>query len=214
MTQVCPYCARTIEDPTQDHIFSEFLGGRRTIPACRKCNSLFGQSFEGRYSQALLRIKTWLTMSGLPIKWQREFRWKKALTYKGMVSDLLVKDGKVLIVQAAPHIVRDEGGRPVQVRARTVAEANSIVAGLRRKDLITAASEASPEWSPASVDGFEFEIDFGPDLGQLCLKMCSAAATLLDDFGPVSSLLRHGPLRYSNLAHLVTDIVPQLTDSV
>jgi hypothetical protein len=26
----------------------------------------------------------------------------------------------------------------------------------------------------------------------------------------MSSLLRHGPLRYSNLAHLVTDILPQL----
>ena len=140
MAQVCPYCGLLIDEPTRDHIFSQFLGGRRTIPACARCNNGFGEAFEGRYSQALLQIKAWLTWSGVPQRWERDFRWKNALTYEGEPSDLIVRDGKVLIVPAAPQISRDEHGRPIQLRARSVSEANRISESLIRKGKVTGDS--------------------------------------------------------------------------
>ncbi len=181
--EICPYCGRTIDDDrSKDHVFSEFLGGRRTIPSCVGCNNGFGRSFEGKYSEELLRFKTWLTMSGVPQKWERDFRWRKALVYQGTRSDLVVQAGKVLIVRAEPEIVRDELGKPVRVYARTVAEAQSITRGLKRKNRVNASSEPEAGFFPVALEGFEFDIDAGPDLGKLCLKMCSALATLLPDF--------------------------------
>jgi hypothetical protein len=168
---------------TEDHIFSEFLGGRKTIPACRHCNNGFGLSFEGGYSQALLKVKTWLAVQGVPLKWDRDFRWKGALEYQGKPSDLVVRDGEILLQLSNPELVRDGNGAPVELRARNMAEADKVTAGLKRKHNIT-KSEARIETATVSLGKLRFRIDAGPDLGLLALKMCSGAATLLPGFEP------------------------------
>ncbi len=43
---------------TKEHIVPSALGGSETIPACRKCNSTFGETLEGR----LLGPMSWVTL--------------------------------------------------------------------------------------------------------------------------------------------------------
>ena len=41
---VCPYCGSS-ENPSKDHIFSDFFGVRQTIEACRDCNGRSGYNY-------------------------------------------------------------------------------------------------------------------------------------------------------------------------
>lgn len=47
----CPYCARDIVPPlrpTEDHIFTQALGGRETVEVCNECNNRLGTEVEGK----------------------------------------------------------------------------------------------------------------------------------------------------------------------
>jgi hypothetical protein len=117
-------------------------------------------------------MKTWLTVSGIPLKWRRDFEWKEALEHDGAPADLIMRDGKVLVVKSKPEIIRNEHGKPVQVLARSVPEIKKIISGLTRKNIASPVSEPEPEFFSVSVEDFEFDIDMEPDVGKLCLKMC------------------------------------------
>lgn len=64
MQKNCPYCVLRPAD-TEEHIFPQFLGGRKTIYACRQCNSTFGHSFEGQVHRDLIPISSMLNLCGL-----------------------------------------------------------------------------------------------------------------------------------------------------
>src|ERR1019366_7642730 len=65
--EVCPYSEPPYDVFTDDHIFPQFLGGRRTIRVCRSCNSFFGHSFEGAASKQLKRLQVFISNFGLDL---------------------------------------------------------------------------------------------------------------------------------------------------
>lgn len=62
----CPYCGSDFAD-SDDHIFPAFLGGKRTMPACRACNSRFGHTFEAQVAGTLEPIYVQLAKWGVPL---------------------------------------------------------------------------------------------------------------------------------------------------
>jgi hypothetical protein len=177
---MCPYCGET-DSSSEDHIFSAFLGGRRTVPACARCNNTFGNSFEGRISEPLLRLKAALTACGVALKWDRNFRWKEGYVHEGVTSDVVVTDGRVFIVRSKPQIIRNEEGKVIRVLVRSDSEGRRIAEDLKRKGKIRQAKQTS-ETGSVKFENFRFDLKTGLDIGRLCLKMCVAAATLLPDF--------------------------------
>jgi hypothetical protein len=68
----CYYCKRMLTAPTdrartaatRDHIVPKHMGGRRTVPCCRQCNSLKGP----------LSIDAWRRIMAKYPDWWRRFR--------------------------------------------------------------------------------------------------------------------------------------------
>ncbi len=56
--ELCPYSQPTYTEFTDDHIFPQYLGGRRTIRVCKQCNNVFGHTFEGRASRQLMGYRS------------------------------------------------------------------------------------------------------------------------------------------------------------
>src|SRR5690242_105396 len=76
MSDLCPYCGARPTN-SDDHIFSEFLGGQTTIRACKYCNDTFGHSVEGPAFLQLVQLAVSLRNAGLhPPKY---LRWKRAI---------------------------------------------------------------------------------------------------------------------------------------
>lgn len=180
----CPYCTKSYavdsEDHSDDHIFSNFLGGKRKIPACRDCNSYFGGDFEGRTSH---NIATWYTiMNGWGINFNTKIPdWKGAKTDKGDLN-LQVTEFGIKATLARPIIEKNEDGSYKTFTYGVKKEAeknlkNLIAKGLVEKSAEVVATHGIPE--EATVN---FSFDFSNDLYRLVLKMCSSVATLLPDF--------------------------------
>lgn len=71
---------------SDDHVFSDFLGGKATILACKKCNSRFGHQFEGKVFSGLTPYIVILAINGMPIK--KRLVWKNAHFHDGVHYDL------------------------------------------------------------------------------------------------------------------------------
>lgn len=75
---LCPYCNER-EVGSDDHIFLEAIGGRRTIRACKPCNDLFGHSFEGSavatfFHPLMIQLRgVGVSVIDTGIKWKRAF---------------------------------------------------------------------------------------------------------------------------------------------
>jgi hypothetical protein len=63
----CPNCMPPYGIFTDDHVFPQFLGGRRTIRICKKCNDTPGHAFEGKASKQLARIQISISHFGLDL---------------------------------------------------------------------------------------------------------------------------------------------------
>src|SRR5258708_15063525 len=73
---ICLYCSERPAD-SDDHVFPRFLGGKRTVAACRVCNSKFGYIFEGPAARELEPIYVLLAKWGVPLS-PREQLWRNA----------------------------------------------------------------------------------------------------------------------------------------
>ena len=63
---LCPYCRTMLDQISRDHIFPNFMGGSRTIPACAQCNNrVFGARFEAKAARQILGFQLMLTSLGL-----------------------------------------------------------------------------------------------------------------------------------------------------
>src|ERR1035438_4810923 len=83
---LCPYCTESVAN-TDDHVFPQFLGGSRKIPACGPCNHMFGHTFEAAVARMLEPAYVQLAKLGVPLP-ERERWWNRAYEVDGVKVDL------------------------------------------------------------------------------------------------------------------------------
>src|SRR5579859_6713738 len=149
---------------TADHIVPEFLGGRKTIQACRGCNSSFGHTFEGRASKALSRIYIYLAHWGTPLPEMNQ-RWSSAHHAEGIDIDLTVGPLGLTGSSSQPIIKRDDAGNITEVLFPEGKGLAQFLEKMKRR---------KPElaWEPietrlsTDLHGLRLRFDFGFDLQQ------------------------------------------------
>lgn len=169
MERICPYCLRNPAD-TADHIFPQFLEGRRTVWACRSCNSRFGHSFEAAVHRDLTPIASMLALCGLTLP--RAAMWEKAVDGE---------DGQPLDFDAEQRLLKPN---------RPIVEKNPQTGGFRisgDKKRVTAIANDFLRRHPGAIakyadqtkqvptpDKLSHALTIGPDIRRLTVKMCVA----------------------------------------
>ncbi len=163
MRHVCPYCAIQTDNISRDHIFSEFLGGTRTIPACAKCNNKdFGARFESTAARNLLSFQLMLSSLGISgIAIREGTKWINAHEHEGESYDLEYRDGGLIFVLSTPKITRDGRGRVISIEVRSMEEAKAHKRRLPKGSTI----ESKLVKRPVPFDKRDFKFSFGPDFG-------------------------------------------------
>ena len=175
MEILCPYC-RKRSCGSDDHVFPEFLGGRRTIPACATCNSRFGHRFEGPVSKDLAPIIVFLSFSGLKPK--RTTVHKKAWVDResGHAYDI---DSNRQSTITKPYLQKDSDGNIRRIIARDAKEGEKIAQSLVRKGLAKGFVDRSHETRQVQPPFENVRINIGGEMRQLAVKMCVGLAQLL-----------------------------------
>lgn len=168
---------------SEEHIFPQFLGGRKSIPACSRCNCRFGASFE---ASAFKEFSNWTFMFRLcglrpavNTVW-REIVQDQEGNYYDFNQDLQGGLSK-------PLIRKDETGKLVNVVANP-RKHGDIQRSLRRHGRSMEYVEMSPQNIKAPDLKFTYPIN--DDLRRLSLKMSLAAARLLECEPAVSESCR------------------------
>src|SRR5579863_3101842 len=176
--EVCPYSDPPFGEFTDDHIFPEFLGGRRSVRICRGCNSRFGHSFEGRAARQLKRLQVFISHFGLDLT-HAPATWPSALEIDGTTYDLKSGPDGVQYDLARPLILRDEAGKVIGSRARSRSEAEQIAASLIRKGK---AKEIKIEEAPSeNLNNIKLDVDlsYNPDLYRFSAKLVANMAIFM-----------------------------------
>jgi hypothetical protein len=170
----CPYCGSALAD-SKDHVFSKFLGGRRTIKACRVCNNMtFGSGFEAVVKDNLEPIMVGLELCGFksttPVRWSRARQdpntgWYYDLNPTGELS--LSND----------QIDRDAEGHITRITIRDDPKlAEKHATSLIRKGM---ATEVQQQVIREPFTGqLALHLHFGEEARRLAVKMCVAVAQL------------------------------------
>jgi hypothetical protein len=193
---LCPYCGQIITEPSGDHVFPKFLGGERTIAACRACNSKFGHTFEGEVARALEPIYVQLAVWGVPLA-PRGRWWKSAHQVDGAVIDLSVGQDGLEARSSHPIILKDTEGAVTAAYFESDEE-------LERFERTSQQRKPDAQWIrdekrvTTNLRGLQWRFELGTALQQMALKMCVAASTLLanvhsDDFLEITRTLREVP---------------------
>jgi HNH endonuclease len=177
----CPYCAKPIQEHSDDHIFSAFLGGKRTIATCKSCNSTFGSTFEGRASKKLQELQVSIKSWGLPMKTGSNV-WKGAHEFGALNTlkfDLYADGHKTELSLTGPVKTLEDDGKTTAILFGSMGEAERAIKNAQAK-----GKSASLEMEKFEVPfgGAKFVIALGRDEKLLSLKMACALATLLKDY--------------------------------
>ena len=170
-----------------DHIFPEFLGGRRKVAACRTCNSTFGHTFEAESAKILQPIYISIATWGVPVQ-PLACVWQKAFTQGGKTYDLIMDASGVTpeLSRAVPHITFDESGDIVSRefrgtdRTRATKFGRQIVAAGAAKDVEIVNTPPQP----LDLHGLELKLEIGPALKRTAIKIACALASLLPGYHP------------------------------
>jgi hypothetical protein len=174
---LCPYCNER-ECGSDDHIFAEAIGGRRTIRACKPCNDLFGYSFEGSAVATFLHpLLMQLRMAGVPVI-DTGARWKRAhVGEDGMAYNVVFDRDGYRLESKSVLVKRDEDNpkilhpiigddRPGRKHLKQFLDSNKFrLLSLERKRV---------------EEPLEYKLDWGfnPDLKLTALKMALAAGAI------------------------------------
>jgi hypothetical protein len=172
---ICPYSGQVIREPSNDHIFPQFLGGKKTVVCERSVNSAFGNSFEARTARSLQTLHVYISSWGLPLRAVDPI-WRNAHVSDGRTYHLRVGPTSAQPELASPIIERDEQGRIIAGEFRSLSEAENFAKSLIAKGK---AKELKLELvPPKNIDttGLNIEIQISPDLQRLALKMVMALA--------------------------------------
>ena len=218
MVERCPYSEPPFEELSDDHIFPEFLGGRRTIRICRDCNSRFGHSFEAKAAAQLKRMQVFISHFGLDLT-NSGASWPSALEIDGVTYDLRSGPDGVQYELARPVILRNESGEIVGGRARSRREAEQVIAGLIRKG--RAKSLEVEEATDETLDGVKLSVDlsYNEDLYRFSTKLVANVAvalgrdTLVRESG-IGRYLRNSLAWQTRIGNLDTSAIRKLRPSL
>lgn len=174
---ICPYCCSQITEPSSDHIIPRFLSGRKTIQACKTCNSRFGHGFEGKAAQLLLPLYVLLAKWGVRLPEGNQW-WRAAYELDGAKIDLAVGSDGVKARAIHPIIVKNESGEIREAYFDDNEQKEQFLRTIRKRkpDARWVSVEKRVETKLERLR-LRFEID--SVLRQLTLKTCIAASTLL-----------------------------------
>jgi HNH endonuclease len=170
----CPYCGISTEI-TDDHIFPQFLGGQRTIRVCRRCNNTFGHTFEGKVSAQLARLQIFISHFGLNLS-RNDAVWRAALTVRGEDFDLTPGPAGAQYHLSKPVVRKDEKGRIIGGRARSLSEANKMARGLIRSGHAREVDITANEDPVLENIRLDLSDSFNDDLFRLATKMVASLA--------------------------------------
>jgi len=166
---LCPYCCER-EAGTDDEVFAQFLGGRRSIRACRTCNNTFGHTIEVAASKSLSQIMFLLRLSGMPTPAPRF--WKNVPL--GPEGELYDVDQDLRAEPSTPTMIRDAEQRVVGARG-PLRHVRDVQKSLAKNGRVSSVALADPMHVQISLWRFQFPVD--DDIKRVCIKMSVAAAT-------------------------------------
>jgi len=213
-SEVCPYSDPPFGDFTDDHIFPEFLGGRRSIRVCRDCNSRFGHSFEAKAARQLKRMQVFVSHFGLGLT-LTPATWPSALEIDGTTYNLKSGPDGAQYELARPVILRNEAGDIIGGRARSRSEAEQFAASLIKKGK---AKEIKIEEAPSeNLNDIRLSVDlsYNEDLYRFSAKLaCNMAIVmgreaLIKESG-IARYLHGGPGWGTRIAHCDTSAIRSL----
>src|SRR5450759_3387077 len=176
----CPYSEPPYAELTDDHIFPQFLGGRRTIRVCKQCNNLFGHTFEGRASKQLKRLQVFISHFGLDLT-KAPAIWPAALVIDGDTYNLASGPEGVQYSLNKPTIVREADGRIVGGKARSQSEANQITRGLIKSGQAAQVDISLGQGKRLDDVRLTGSFSFDQDLYRLATKMVASVLVRFDE---------------------------------
>ncbi len=178
---LCPYCLAPIRIQSRDHIFPQFLGGKRKVDCCKNCDSVFGHTFEAEAAKILQAEHVFISSWGIPLR-SADPTWKTAHVQDGKSYNLSVGQTGVKPELAKPVIKLDDEGRVEFGEFVDKKQADKFARSLIEKGK---AKEVKLEVVPPpkiDLTGLSHTLVLGPDIRRAALKMCLALSTLLPDF--------------------------------
>lgn len=177
---VCPYCKNSIDKKSRDHIFPDFLGGRRTIICCYECNNNFGRTFEAAAAVTTLHplhvsISSW----GLKLK-NTVPPWRRAYEHQGMKFDIASEEGKTKLRLSRPIVERNARGQTIAISFPDRKDAEKAIRQSKARGKSKEATIETIRFEVSSGMPFKFQLD--KNLNRTALKMCAALSTFLPEF--------------------------------
>jgi hypothetical protein len=169
----CPYCHTPSSPFTDDHIFPQFLGGRRTIRVCEECNNTFGHTFEGASAKQLGRLQVFISHFGLDLT-KAPGSWPTALTINDVTYNLQSGPEGVQYVHSKPTFRRDADGHITGGTARSVSEAKQIARGLIKAGLAKEVEISEAPYEQFDDVSLTVPMSFNPDLYRFATKLVAA----------------------------------------
>ena len=172
----CALCASLISDEndSREHILPNAIGGRRRLSGfiCRHCNSASGQVWDSALCKQLAPLSTMLN-----IRRQRgKNRPAVVETLSGQELELL-SNGSLNLRR--PDLVRkaEGGSTSVEVRARSMEEANSIAEGIKARYPGAEIQRPATRSTKYVEEPVGFLLQFGGEhAGRSIVKSCLALA--------------------------------------
>jgi hypothetical protein len=172
----CPYCNEPILQWSRDHIFPQFLGGTRCVPACKPCNEIFGATLEAKAASILHPLHIVLNSWGLPIAVEGP-RWREAYQIDGQSMDLRVGPGAPIMTSSKP-IIPDMLKGTHTAEFRTIKEAQQFRKQLDENPRVSGV-KTEVRVDEVSTPGIPVTLKFGLELRQIAVKMCIALSRLM-----------------------------------
>jgi len=163
---------------SDDHIFMDAIGGKKTVRVCKRCNDRCGGTFEARnLKETITRLSILLAKAGVPIA-KKGLKWKNAVsTPDGQVYNLVLTADGVQTESAKPLVERDPADPKVLLV--TIGDDPESRKLLRQfSDPKKFALQAETPGKPAQTQESSFNLDLNKIVGLTALKMSFAAATL------------------------------------
>jgi HNH endonuclease len=170
-TLLCPYCSVRVRD-SDDHVFPAFLGGKKTIRACKPCNDLFGHEFEGPVSNDL--APTVITLRRAGLRPPRRVVWKRALEIEGKDFDL---DSNLALTPTTSSVERDSQG---QIKGALFSNRRAAENFVRSQEGRGKKVKSSfQKFKPVDLKKLTFKLNIGSEMRRLAIKIAVAATDLM-----------------------------------
>lgn len=181
--EVCPYCDRRptgvdTDIYSDDHIFMDAIGGKKTVRVCKRCNDRCGGTFEAKnLKETIIRLSILLAQAGVPIG-KKDLVWKNAVSAPdGHVFNLVLTADGVQQQSAKPLVERDANDPDIlHITVSNDPESRKLLKSFfnSRKLVLESETPGKPERTLTS----SFDLELNKVVGLTALKMAFASATL------------------------------------